>query len=216
MATPRPHRLAALLALSASCAPALAGGLPDCPVTPFSDASATQYEAGLSGDCRAERTTLRVETPRAKPSDVGPSLLKAEFTSLTSVRLPSALGALRFHWSGLRGSEAAGNPHSERAVLAMGGLLRLHSTLALHTALGLEHTGEQRSRATVSSVWQPSRFGVLFAEWAGSEAGTEVHRVGGRWWLVPRRLSIDLGARHLPDGAGWADRRVGLALSLPL
>jgi hypothetical protein len=215
MVTPAP-RLFAVLALVVASAPLRAGGVPDCPVTPFSDVSAGQYEAGLSGHCQAERTSWKVEAPRARPSDVGPSLMKAEFTSLNSVRMPSLLGALRLHWSGVRGSEAAGNPHSERAVLAMGGLLRLHSTLAVHTSLGMEHTDEQRSRATVSSVWQPSRLGVLFAEWAGSESGTEVHRVGGRWWLVPRRLSIDLGARHLPDGAGWADRRVGLALSLPL
>lgn len=214
MAHPAPRLLAAL-ALVAASASARAGAVPDCPVTPFSDVSAVQYEAGLSGRCRAERVTWKVEAPRARPSDVGPSLMRAEFTSLNSVRMPSLLGALRLHWSGVRGSEAAGSPRSERAVLALGGLLRLHTTLAVHTALGLEHTGEQRSRATVSSVWRPSRLGVLFAEWAGSEAGTEVHRVGGRWWLVPRRLSIDLGARHLPD-AGWADRRVGVALSLPL
>jgi hypothetical protein len=58
--------------------------------------------------------------------------------------------------------------------------------------------------------------GVLFAEWAGSEAGTEAHRVGARWWLVPRRLAVDVGARHLPDGMGWVDHRVGLAFSLSL
>jgi hypothetical protein len=86
----------------------------------------------------------------------------------------------------------------------------------VQTNYGLEHTGAERSRATVASVWKPVKTGVLFAEWAGSEAGTEAHRVGGRWWLIPRKLAIDLGARHLPDGPGWVDRRIGLALDVAL
>ena len=40
-----------------------------------------------------------------------------------------------------------------------------------------------RSFPLVSSVWKPSR-GLVFAEWAGSEDRTEMHRVGARWWLV--------------------------------
>lgn len=206
-------RFLTMLALAAS---GCAWASPDCPVTPFGDASPVQYEAGLSGRCQAESSRWKVEAPRAKPTDVGPSVMKAEFTSLTGLRLSPLLAALRFDWSGLRGSEAAGNPKAERAAFAMGGLLRLHEQLALQTSVGLEHTGIlQRSRATIGSVWQPSKLGVLFAEWAGSELGTEAHRVGGRWWVVPRRLSIDLGARRLPDGP-WIDQRVGLSLSLPL
>lgn len=206
-------RLFATLALAASGS---AWSAPDCPVTPFGDASAVQFEAGLSGRCQAESTRWTVEAPRARPSDVGPSVMKAEFTSLTGLRMSSLLAAFRLDWSGLRGSEAAGSPKAERAAFAMGGLVRLHKQLALQTSVGLENTGVQRSRATVSSVWQPSKLGVLFAEWAGSELGTEAHRVGGRWWIVPRRVSIDLGARRLPDVPGWVDPRVGLSFSLPL
>lgn len=206
-------RLLTTLALAA-CGSAWA--TPDCPVTPFGDVSVVQFEAGLSGRCQAESTRWMVEAPRAKPSDVGPSVMKAEFTSLNGLRVSSLLAAFRLDWSGLRGSEAAGNPKAERAAFAVGGLLRLHRQLAVQTSVGLENTGVQRSRATISSVWQPSKLGVLFAEWAGSELGTEAHRVGGRWWIVPRRLSIDLGARRLPDVPGWVDPRVGLSLSLPL
>lgn len=195
---------------------AWAGGTPDCPVTPFGDATAQQYQAGLSGNCRAEAARWKLEAPRVKPTDAGPGLVKAEFMSLTSLRLPLLLGSVRLDWSGLRGGEMAGHPRSERAAVALGGLLRLHETLAVQTSFGLEHTGLQRSRAVVGSVWRPSKFGVLFAEWAGSEDGTEAQRVGGRWWLVPRRLSIDLGARRLPDVPGWVDQRVGLRLDLPL
>jgi hypothetical protein len=207
----------AVLALAGTLAvPARAQGAPDCPVSPFGDASVLQYQAGLLGDCQTDSTRWKVEAPKAKPADVGPSLMKAEFTSLTAWRLPSLLGSLRLDWSGLRGSESAGSPRQERTVLSLGGLLRLHDSLAVQTNVGVEHAGMQRNRATVSSVWQPSKLGVLFAEWAGSELGTESHRVGGRWWLVPRRLSIDLGARHVPEGPGWVEQRVGLKLDLPL
>lgn len=209
-------RCLATLALAVFGGSAWAGGAPDCPVTPFGDASPMQYEAGLSGRCQAESSRWTVEAPRARPSDLGPSIMKAEFTSLTGLRMSSLLAAFRLDWSGLRGSEAAGSPKAERAAFAMGGLVRLHEQLAVQTSVGLEDTGVQRTRATFSSVWKPSRLGVLFAEWAGSELGTEAHRVGVRWWLVPRRLSIDVNARRLPDVPGWVDQRIGLSFSMPL
>lgn len=202
-----------LLVLSA---PVWAGGLPDCPVAAFGDVSATQHVAMQSGACRLESARWKLETPRARPADVGPSLLRAEFSSLMAVRASSLMGALKFDWAGLRGGMGDGNLRSERTAVSLGGLLRLVDNLSLHTNLGLEHAGAPRTRATVSSVWRPTKMGVLFAEWAGSDAGTEAHRVGARWWLVPRRLAVDVGARHLPDGMGWVDRRVGLAFKLPL
>jgi len=202
-----------LLMLSA---PVWAGGLPDCPVAAFGDMSATQHVAMQSGACRLESARWKLETPRARPADVGPSLLRAEFSSLMSVRASSLMGALKFDWAGLRGATNDGNLRTERTAVSVGGLLRLVDNLSLQTNLGLEHVGAPRTRATVSSVWRPTKLGVLFAEWAGSDTGTEAHRVGARWWLVPRRLAVDVGARHLPDGMGWVDRRVGVAFKLPL
>jgi hypothetical protein len=116
----------------------------------------------------------------------------------------------------MRAGDAGGGLRTERTVLSLGGQLRLDDSLSLQTNLGLEHAGAPRTRATVASVWQPTKMGLLFAEWAGSEAGTEARRVGGRWWLVPRKLAVDLGARYLPDGLGWVDQRVGLAFNLAL
>ena len=217
MATRATHsRLGAGAMLLALGAPVWAGGLPDCPVAAFGDVSATQHVAMQSGACRLESARWKLETPRARPADVGPSLLRAEFSSLMAVRASSLMGALKFDWAGLRGGMGDGNLRSERTAVSLGGLLRLVDNLSLHTNLGLEHAGAPRTRATVSSVWRPTKMGVLFAEWAGSDAGTEAHRVGARWWLVPRRLAVDVGARYLPDGMGWVDRRVGLAFKLPL
>ena len=197
-------------------APAWADGLPDCPAAPFGDVSTTQRAASLSGACQYDSSRWKVETPRAKPADAGPSLVKAEFSTLGSMRFASLLGTLKFDWSGLRGSDAGGGLRTERTALAVGGLVRLDDSLSLQTNLGLEHAAAPRTRATVNSVWQPTKLGLLFAEWAGSDAGTEAHRIGGRWWLVPRKLALDLDARHVPDGSGWVDQRIGLALNIGL
>lgn len=215
-ATPM-RRWAAAWALGGMlAAPAWAGGLPDCPVAPFGEVSAAQHAAVLSGGCGYDSSRWKLETPRARPADVGPSLVKAEFSSLMSARVSSLLGSLRLDWAGMRAGDAGGGLRTERTALALGGAVRVDDSLLLQTNLGLEHTGAARTRATVSSVWQPTKAGLLFAEWAGSETGTEAHRVGGRWWLVPRKLAIDLGARYLPDGLGWVDQRVGLAVKLAL
>jgi hypothetical protein len=212
-------RFAGAMALCGGVAgSAWAGGLPDCPVAPFADVSIAQYAARLSGACQHESSRWKLETPRAKPADVGPSLLRAEFSTLASVPMPisSLLGSLKFDWAGLRSSDTGGSLRTQRTALSLGGLLRLHERLVLQTNVGMEHTDVPRSRATISSVWQPVKRGVLFAEWAGSETGTEAHRVGARLWLVRSRLAVELGARHLPDGMGWVDQRVGLALKLAL
>ncbi|MBC7995866.1 MAG: hypothetical protein H7Z15_21770 [Rhizobacter sp.] len=182
----------------------------------FGDVSATQHVALQSGACRLESARWKLETPRAQPADAGPSLLRAEFSSLMAVRASSLMGALKFDWAGLRRGMGDSSLRSERTAVSVGGLVRVIDNLSVHTNLGLEHAGAARTRATVSSVWRPSKMGVLFAEWAGSEAGTEAHRVGARWWLVPRHFAVELGARHLPDGAGWVDHRVGVALKLSL
>ena len=199
-------------------APCWADGLPrpDCPVAAFGEASASQHAAMLSDGCNYESSRLKLETPRAKPVDPGPSLVKAEYSALSSMRFSSLVGSLKFDWAGLRGSDASGGLRTERTAVSVGGLVRLVESLSLQTNFGLEHTAGPRTRTTVSSVWQPTKSGVLFAEWAGTETGTEARRIGGRWWLVPRTFAIDLGARYLPAGPGWVDQRVGLSLNLGL
>lgn len=186
---------------------------PECPVSPFGDASLVQYQAGVIGECRGNATRWRVDAPKARAADVGPSLMRAEFSSLSTWHMPSVRGTMRLDWSGMRGEDAASN---QRTMFSLGGLVKLHRTLALQTRVGVEQTDVQRNRAVVSSVWRPSPLAVLFAEWAGSEFGTESHRVGGRLWLVPRRLSFDIRLRHVPETTGWVEQRFGLSLSLPL
>ncbi|HEX3140822.1 MAG TPA: hypothetical protein VHQ87_12255 [Rhizobacter sp.] len=170
----------------------------------------------MAGSCGYDGSRWKIETPRVKPVDAGPSAVKAEFSSLNSMRFSSLVGSLKFDWAGLRDAYAEGGLRTARTALAFGGMLQLLDSVALQTNLGVEYTGVERTRATVASVWQPFKAGMLFAEWAGSEAGTEAHRIGGRLWLVPSRFAIDLAARHLPDGSGWTDQRLGVAFNWPL
>ena len=45
------------------------------------------------------------------------------------------------------------------------------------------------------------------------EDRTEMRRIGALVALVPKRLAIDIGARHLPQGIGWGCDE-GIRLSL--
>ena len=92
--------------------------------------------------------------------------------------------------------------------------MRLDDRWAVEANVGREMAGASRSRATLTSLWQPSRSSVLFAEWATAQRTTEMQRVGGRLWLMPKRLALDVGSSHLPDGIGWNDHRIGLTLNL--
>jgi hypothetical protein len=191
--------------------------LPDCPVAPFGDPTAEQRATMLDGKCSFDSTRWKVETPRARPVDPRPSQVRAQYSSLTSLKYSSSLqGSLKFDWSTFRGGDERSSLRTDRAVFALGGMYQIDDSLAVQTNVGMEQAGEARTRATVSSLWRPFKSSFLFAEWAGSNAGTEAHRLGGRVWVVPRRLAIDLGARYLPDGPGWVDRRIGLALNLEL
>ncbi|MGY4830110.1 hypothetical protein ACVNIS_16185 [Sphaerotilaceae bacterium SBD11-9] len=210
---------AALLGTHACAADLLMGGkpLPDCPVAPFDDVAPALLAMQMNGKCGYESERWKLETPRVKPTDPGPSLVRAEYSTLSSMRFASSLvGSFKFDWAGLREADADGGLRTARTALAFGGLLQLLDSLALQTNVGMERTETERTRATVTSVWRPFREGTLFAEWAGSEAGTEAKRIGGRLWLVPRRFAVDMALRHLPDGAGWGDQRFGVALNWPI
>ncbi len=191
--------------------------LPDCPVASFGDPTAEQRATMLNGNCLLESTRWKVETPRARQADPRPSQVRAQYSSLSSLKYSSSLqGSFKFDVSTFRGGE--GVMPADRAAFSLGGLYQIDSDLALQTNFGMEQQAatETRTRTTVSSLWRPFKTGFLFAEWSGSNAGTEAHRLGGRVWVVPRRIAIDLGARYVPDGPGWVDRRIGLSLNLQL
>jgi hypothetical protein len=191
-----------------------AEGLQPCPVEPFGEVAVDARESLLRKGCGGEHRRWYVETPRARESDPGPSMVRTEFDSVTSEPLGAGLlGTVRMSWSGF-GNQEEGGLRTERATVAAGGTWRLADAFALQFSLGREMTGLPRSRATMGGTWSPIDSGVVFAEWAGTPEGTEDHRLGARWWLLPRQLSIDFSARQLPAGGGWIDHRYGLTFSV--
>src|SRR4051812_33699874 len=80
----------------------------DCSTEALSELSATQRFALVSGTC-GEVTQYSLETPRVRPVDVRPSLVKAKFGSSTSQELFSGLlGTVKFNWAGQRTPQEAG------------------------------------------------------------------------------------------------------------
>ena len=200
----------ALAVLACSGGAALAAPPVPCRVEPFADAGVADREAVLARRCGGDRLDWRVETPRAHPMDVGPSQLRTQVNTSTTERLGDGFQtSLKLSWAGLRTEDQPGL-RTERAMLAAGAQVRLADSLAVQMNLGRDVAGIPRNRATLSSVWQPLPASTLFAEWVGTGVNprdTEVQRVGARWWLVPRRVSFDLGTQARPGMPGWEDPR---------
>jgi hypothetical protein len=195
---------------------ASAEGLRACPVEPFAEEALNVRESVLREGCGGDHWNWNVETPRAKESDPGPSVVRTGFDTVASEPLvPGMLGTVRMSWAGMRDEELGGLT-TERATVAAGTLWRMSEDFAVQMNFGRELTGIPRSRATVAGVWSPIDAGLVFAEWAGTPEGTtENHRLGARWWLLPGHLSVDFSARQLPDSPGWVDHRYGLTFTLP-
>ena len=210
MKFPARKRILMTILLASGAAAALAAPPAPCRVEPFADAGLTDREALLGRRCGGDRLDWKVETPRAKPTDVGPSQVRSRVDTSTTETLGGGLKtSLRMSWAGLR-TETEPGLRTEQATVAAGAQMRLADSWALQMNLGRDVAGVPRNRATLSSVWQPLRSGTLYAEWVGtglSAGETEVNRLGARWWLVPKRLSFDLGTAQRPGVPGWEDPR---------
>lgn len=178
-----------------------------CRIEPFADDSAEQREALWGRSCGGEHVRLGFER-------AGPSAVRARLNSVVTERVrPPLVGiplvsSIRLAWSGV-GDAEGGGLRTEQGILAAASSVRLGEEWSVRANVGREITGS-RTRTTLASIWRPAR-GLIFAEWAGSEERTEAHRVGARWWLLPKRLAIDIGARYLPDGIGWVDQGIRLS-----
>lgn len=203
---------AALTGGEAGAAEFRLGGTPSvapCRVEPFADDSAAQREALWGRRCGGEHLRLGFES-------AGPGALRARLNSVLTQRFNPPIGgvplvtSIRLAWSGL-GDVEGGGLRTEQGFLAAGSSVRFGEQWSIRAKVGRELAGGLRTRTTFTSMWRPSR-GLIFAEWAGNEDRTEMHRIGARWWLIPKRLAIDIGARYLPDGIGWVDQGIRLSL----
>lgn len=202
----------ASLALGACCAASSAvwAAQPACSAQPFADESAAQQEQRLARTCSGTQTQWSLETPRARPVDPGPSLTNARFSSAVTRTLDDWRNTLQLDWAGTR-TETASGMRTAQATLAAASLFKLDDW-AVHFKLGREMAGAPSTRAAVTSLWQPTRSALVFAEWAGTQTGTQAHRLGARWWPVPGLMAFDFVARQLPGNTAWVDQRVSLTL----
>ncbi|WP_295643076.1 hypothetical protein [uncultured Methylibium sp.] len=213
-ALPSWHRLASAIVLGLAFAGASwADSRPACKLDPFAMQAPADRELVLHKSCGKEHLGWRVEAPRPAPNHIGPSLVRAQVESVASRSLLSdVLGSVKFGWTG-RGDDLRQGVRTERALLAAGAMLRTTEAWSLQVDVGREITPAVQQRATLVGQWHPTRMALLFAEWTGSDQGAEYQRVGARWWVVSRRLAVDLSARYDPQG--WDGHFFGLTLHLP-
>lgn len=192
---------------------ARADARPACKLDPFAMQAPADRELVLHKSCGKEHLGWMVEAPRPAPNHVGPSLVRAQVESVASRSLlADVLGSVKFGWAG-RGDDLSRGVRTERALMAAGAMLRPSDAWSLQVDVGRELTRAVQQRATLTGQWRPINAGLLFAEWTGSAEGPEYQRVGARWWLVSKRLAMDLSARY--DVRGWDGQFFGLTLHLP-
>lgn len=213
-ALPSWHRpVSALLLGLAFAGASWADSRPACKLDPFAMQAPADREVILQKSCGKEHLGWLVEAPRPAPNHIGPSLVRAQVESVVSRSLLSdVLGSVKLGWTG-RGDDLSQGVRTERALLAAGAMLRTTEAWSLQVDVGREITQAVQQRATLVGQWHPTRMALLFAEWTGSDKGAEFQRVGARWWVVSRRLAVDLSARYEPHG--WDGQFLGLTLHLP-
>lgn len=128
--------------------------------------------------------------------------------------LDTALGPLAL---GLKASLGYVEPAGQGWRRSAAGLLAVATlkpadSLALHANLGLQRSavdGRSTSQLRLAVAWTPHPAALLFAETQANERpaaeGAAITTLGGRWWLLPERLGLDLTASR-EAGTGAAPR----------
>jgi len=201
-----------LVVVGGLAAPALAGSLPACPADPFAPLAPADRDASLARPCGGEHMRWHVEPPDPIAAQRRNGVLRARVESVASEPIWPGLvtGTVKASYVALGGEPASGL-RTERSVLSAGGLVRLSEQWSLHSDAGRELTSE-RNLATLGGAWRSIGAGLVFAEFIAGDGGAEAHRIGARWWLLPKRLSLDLDARR--DVGPVEQRRYGLLLQL--
>ena len=209
---------AACLALPAllGAAPAAAElAAPVCRVGPFVEPTVGERTRMARQECRADNLQWAIEPRPQQPAVATPGPLKATIERLWSDRLVAGVnGTVKFGWAGRHVMGDSGL-RTDRAVVAAGSTVPLTREFWLQVNIGREvGPASARNRASMASVWQPFRSSTLVAEWAADQGAQLTRKLSGRYWLLPKRLALDLGARYEPDGLGGVDPRVGLIFSV--
>lgn len=174
---------------------AQAQALPACQADPFGSPPPAERDQNLARPCGGEHLRVHVEPPDPGAAARRTGVLRTRVDSVASQRVaPGLTGTVKMSWTSL-----AGEPHSglrtERTLLAAGGLMRLSDEWALQMNAGRDLM-TARNVATMGGAWRPVGLGLVFAEWIGNDGGAEAHRLGARWWVLPKKLSLEFDARR--------------------
>jgi hypothetical protein len=198
-----------------------------CHVNALGYDNATEREKALARqDCGGDHLQVKLQTADKPVATIpnstqtaalgaSPGPLHAQMSTTMSERFSLFRTDVRFGWSGAR-NDFSGRVRTASANVAATGSVLLDPGWMLQAGLGREMAAGPRTRTTLASVWQPMYQALVYAEWAGIDGVNDGQVVGGRWWLVPRRLALDINARHAPDGSGWTDQRVAITLQREL
>lgn len=198
-----------LLGTAAFAAPA------SCALDPFRDANGEQRERQFERadhDCVGDDFALNV----AAPSPMRPAPAQARRFDLSVDRWMSAR-VDRLKTSARLGWTATGDPRlgwqTARALVAAGSLLRLNDDWAMELQFGRDrHLAEQRSLAKWSTLWRVAGEHLLYMQVASEQAGV-AQTFGLRWWLAPRKASLDLSA-YRSFGGERIEPRLNLSVRL--
>lgn len=187
--------------------------VPACaPVDPFSDADAAARELRLERDCGGEDPplALRMATPRVRATDTGPSRVEFDVDKQMTLRTDFLTASARLGWGGAS-PDAQARLSTQRALIAANGLVRLDESLAFDLSVGQDVAFGPRSRASATALYRPGSRHFVFMQVASQDQQL-VPAVGMRWWLAPRRASLDVSARRSLDGQS-VEPRIGFQLS---
>lgn len=206
-----PRTVCIALTLSSAVFPAWADLRPACRVDPFAlGAPPMEREALLRQPCGSDEL-LKLHVEPLNPALPRSGVVRARVDNVVSEGVfPGLLASVKLSWAGLGGEPTTGL-RTERTLLAAGGQLRVSDHWSVQMNLGRDLVSD-RNRATAVGLWRPLERGVLFAEWSGAKHDAESQRVGARWWVLPRRLAVDVDSRH--DQRGWDAHRLWLTYSL--
>ncbi|WP_348754336.1 hypothetical protein [uncultured Aquincola sp.] len=193
-----------------------------CSLDPFADANPEQRErqleradvsGGMGYGCTGERMAMNVAAPPpAVTSNARMRRFDLSIDQWMSTRLADQLTT-----SARLGVKASGDPtvrsQAARALVAAGSMLRLNDDWAMELQFGRDKdTTALRSRAKWSTLWRVAGEHLMYLQLASEPAGT-AQTVGMRWWLVPRRATLDVSA-YRPVDTQRVEPRLGLSVTL--
>ena len=92
------------------------------------------------------------------------------------------------------------------AALAIGPAVNLSSNVVITRDA---RTGTVRVGALAAAAWQPGERALGYAEVIRPPGAATRLGLGLRWWVVPGKLGVDLGAARRNDGAGGTAYNLG-------